>query len=136
MGTIKNLQLKEGNLFDIQEENLNEDLQDVAGSEEDITQQQLKNLLLLTKQQYEDEGINIEQLLRETHNIDKNLVKKMLKMIKNTFWKKNPENTPNYQQYLRTPTNNTPNFHCNSEPQGTSPEEKPREKGLITPNNE
>ena len=86
--TIKNLQLKEGNLFDIQEENLNEDLQDVAGSEEDITQQQLKNLLLLTKQQYEDEGINIEQLLRETHNIDKNLVKKMLKMIKNTFWKK------------------------------------------------
>ena len=86
--TIKNLEIEEENFFDIQEEDLNEDFQNMAGSEEDITQQQLKNLLLLTKQEYEDEGVNIEELLMETHNMDKNLVKKMLKMIKNTFWRK------------------------------------------------
>ena len=85
--TIKNLELEE-RLIDIQEENFNEDLQNVAWSEEDITQQQLKNLLLITKQEYLEDGINIEELLEETHTMDYTNVKNMLQMIKNTLWKK------------------------------------------------
>ena len=41
-------------------ENLNEDLREESWFEEDVTQQQLKNLLLTTKQEYINDDINIE----------------------------------------------------------------------------
>ena len=46
--TLKNLDLKE-KLFKLDEENMSEDFEQVASSEEDITVQQLKNLITLTK---------------------------------------------------------------------------------------
>ena len=85
--TIKNVELEEKN-FDILEENLNEDLQEVSWSEEDVTQQQLKNLLLITKEEYISDGINIEELLAETHTMDYNNVRAMLEKIKYSIWKK------------------------------------------------
>ena len=85
--TIKNLELEEKS-FDILEEMLNEDLQEVSWSEEDVTQQQLKNLLLITKQEYISDGINIKELLAETHTMDYNNVRAMLEKIKYSIWKK------------------------------------------------
>ena len=85
--TIKNVELEEKS-FDILEENLNEDLQEVSWSEEDVTQQQLKNLLLITKEEYISDGINIEELLAETHTMDYNNVRAMLEKIKYSIWKK------------------------------------------------
>ena len=98
--TIKNLELQE-KLIDIQEENFNEDLQNVAWSEEDITQQQLKNLLIISKHKFLEEGINIEELLEETHTMDYTNVKNMLEMIKYTCWKK-IENILRFVGYVYT----------------------------------
>ena len=83
--SIKNIEIEE-NLYDLNEENLNEDLVEVAGSEEDITRQQLKNLILLTKEEYATKGVNIDTLLSETHNIDRELFAGLLEKAKSAFW--------------------------------------------------
>ena len=68
--SLREKMLNQRKKVDILEENLNENLQEVSWSEEDVTQQQLNNLLLITKQEYISDGINIEELQAETHTID------------------------------------------------------------------
>ena len=83
--SIKNIEIEE-KFFDLSEENLNEDLEQVTGSEEDITKQQLKNLILLTQTEYESRGVNINNLLADTHKIDKETVAVLLTRAKSAFW--------------------------------------------------
>ena len=44
--------------------------------------------MLITKEEYISDGINIEELLAETHTMDYNNVRAMLEKIKYSIWKK------------------------------------------------
>ena len=75
--TLKILDLKE-KLFQLDKENMSEDFEQVASSEEDITVQQLKNLITLTKKEYKSKGVNLYRWLSQSHTVDSNLFSEML----------------------------------------------------------
>ena len=85
--TLKNLDLDE-NLFQLDEENMSEDFEQIASSEGDITAQQLKNLITLTRKEYRKKGVNLDRWLSQSHTVDSNLFSEMLENITQSFWSK------------------------------------------------
>ena len=82
--TLKNLNLDE-ELFQLDERNLAEDFEQIASSEEDITAQQIKNLITLTKNEYMRRGVNLDEWLSQSHTIDSNLFSEMINNLSQSW---------------------------------------------------
>ena len=85
--TLKNLNLDE-NLFQLDEENMSEDFEQLASSEEEIPVKQLKSSITLTKKEYRNKGVNLDRWLSQSHIVDFNLFSEMLENITQSFWSK------------------------------------------------
>ena len=85
--TLKNLNLDE-NLFQLDEENMSEDFEQLASSEEEIPVKQLKSSITLTKKEYRNKGVNLDRWLSQSHIVDFNLFSEMLKTSRNPFGRK------------------------------------------------
>ena len=63
---------------------MSEDFEQVASSEEDITSQQLKYLITLTKKEYRKRGVNLDRCILQRHTVDT----EMLESITQSIWSK------------------------------------------------
>ena len=82
--TIKHLNLNE-TFYKINEEELHDDFV-MSSTEEDMRDQQLKNLVELTRVEYQQKGVNIDDWLHEDHSIDSDFFSNIYNSIKETLW--------------------------------------------------
>ena len=82
--TIKHLSLNE-TLYKVNEEELHDDFV-MSSTEEDMRDEQLKNLDELTRIEYQQRGVNIDDWLHEDHSIDTDIFGNIFSMIKCILW--------------------------------------------------